>query len=546
MAYKARGRLHNGPRFGSGVRDDQQLSNPRFGLRFAANLERPGGNPVDLGDGDRWRVRAGRERRVALRQHDFPVSRRCRCQPVGTDLRANRGRAGRPLGIVLLLSAGLQLPHHRPARIHQSDSVQLRRRGDQPSRDAPTQPGGDLARQREIDMRDLYEFSRRLAVAFDVSDIHAAIEDHLAVRLAAQARALLPARAMPRRSPDATPASPCRSGSVTEVAALVAGEQARPAARCCTIRMATPGWCARCRPRHRNSASSPSISATHRASDADELRARVDAVLADATATLERLGVAHAINEARMRSQTDQLREALIGSVSHELRTPLASIMGAATVLGAAPALDGQTRSSSSWSTTCATKPSGSTTTSRICSTPAAFQQRRHQSAHRMGRPRRHHQFGDRALPPPHRRPPRRARCAARPAADPRRSGAGAAGADPDFRQCREIFARRLGRSPSPRAPRDGRLAISVSDEGSGLTDAGEAEDVGPLRRAATATPRPPAARASGFGLPAPSSPPMAASIERRQRRAGPRHVTLAIELPGDASRRHSNGKRSR
>ena len=40
-----------------------------------------------------------------------------------------------------------------------------------------------------------------------------------------------------------------------------------------------------------------------------------------------------------MRSQTDQLREALIGSVSHELRTPLASILGSATVLAEAPAL---------------------------------------------------------------------------------------------------------------------------------------------------------------------------------------------------------------
>ncbi len=38
----------------------------------------------------------------------------------------------------------------------------------------------ELSRQREIDLRDLYAFSRRLAVAFDVSDIHAAIEDHLA------------------------------------------------------------------------------------------------------------------------------------------------------------------------------------------------------------------------------------------------------------------------------------------------------------------------------------------------------------------------------
>jgi two-component system sensor histidine kinase KdpD len=76
--------------------------------------------------------------------------------------------------------------------------------------------------------------------------------------------------------------------------------------------------------------------------DSDDLRIRVDAVLADATATLERLGVAHAISEARMRAQTDRLREALIDSVSHELRTPLASILGAATVLSAAPALAGE------------------------------------------------------------------------------------------------------------------------------------------------------------------------------------------------------------
>ncbi|MGI8527180.1 MAG: DUF4118 domain-containing protein, partial [Pseudolabrys sp.] len=41
----------------------------------------------------------------------------------------------------------------------------------------------EISRQREIDMRDLYDFSRRLAVAYDVSDIHSAIEDHLAAVL---------------------------------------------------------------------------------------------------------------------------------------------------------------------------------------------------------------------------------------------------------------------------------------------------------------------------------------------------------------------------
>ena len=46
-----------------------------------------------------------------------------------------------------------------------------------------------------------------------------------------------------------------------------------------------------------------------------------------------------AINEARRRAETEQMRDALIGSVSHELRTPLASILGATTVLTSAPAV---------------------------------------------------------------------------------------------------------------------------------------------------------------------------------------------------------------
>jgi two-component system sensor histidine kinase KdpD len=40
-----------------------------------------------------------------------------------------------------------------------------------------------------------------------------------------------------------------------------------------------------------------------------------------------------------MRSETELLREALIGSVSHELRTPLSSILGAATIISNAPAI---------------------------------------------------------------------------------------------------------------------------------------------------------------------------------------------------------------
>jgi two-component system sensor histidine kinase KdpD len=76
----------------------------------------------------------------------------------------------------------------------------------------------------------------------------------------------------------------------------------------------------------------------------DELRARVVALIADAGSSLERLGLARTISEARTRAETEQFREALIGSVSHELRTPLSSILGASTVLSLAPEITGNTR----------------------------------------------------------------------------------------------------------------------------------------------------------------------------------------------------------
>jgi two-component system sensor histidine kinase KdpD len=76
----------------------------------------------------------------------------------------------------------------------------------------------------------------------------------------------------------------------------------------------------------------------------DDLRTRVVAVINDAASSLERLGLARTIADARMRAETEQFREALIGSVSHELRTPLASILGASTVLSGAPEITANAR----------------------------------------------------------------------------------------------------------------------------------------------------------------------------------------------------------
>lgn len=194
----------------------------------------------------------------------------------------------------------------------------------------------EMAHQREIDLRDLYAFSRRLAVAFDVSDIHAAIEDHLATVMQRKVVLFAGARDASLGGKRAGIAVPQQV--LTEAAEVAAGRRDTTGAIA-----AAPGgeaWLVRAVSSKNPEFGVIAVDLGGETQDAfDDIRIRVDAVLADATATLDRLGVAHAISEARMRSQTDQLREALIGSVSHELRTPLASILGAASVLMAAPAL---------------------------------------------------------------------------------------------------------------------------------------------------------------------------------------------------------------
>jgi len=199
----------------------------------------------------------------------------------------------------------------------------------------------EIARQREIDMRDLYAFSRRLAVAFDVSDIHAAIEDHLANVM--QRKVVLFAGAREAS------ASGGRHAGLTVPPQVLAEVAEAASGRRDLVTGATVAadsgetWLVRAVSPKNLEFGVIAINFGRESQErSDNLRSRVEAVLADAAATLERLGIAHAISEARMRSQTDQLREALIGSVSHELRTPLASILGAATVLSAAPAIAGE------------------------------------------------------------------------------------------------------------------------------------------------------------------------------------------------------------
>jgi len=201
----------------------------------------------------------------------------------------------------------------------------------------------ELARRRETEVHDLYAFSRRLAAAHTASDIYTAIRQHLAAIIG---RRTILLETAPRGGVGATlsdeAAVPEQVKQETE--AVAGGRKDR---RNGSVVRDGEGHIWLVRPVSAKSADFGvlAIDLGRQAGEAaDAVKQRVDAVLGDATATLEHLDLGRAISDARVRSETDALRDALIGSVSHQLRTPLVSILGAATVISQAPGNRGDPR----------------------------------------------------------------------------------------------------------------------------------------------------------------------------------------------------------
>jgi two-component system sensor histidine kinase KdpD len=194
-----------------------------------------------------------------------------------------------------------------------------------------------LARKREAEIRTLYAFSKRLAVATNADDIYSAIRDHVSTMTGCR---------VVHCAPDGTTNPPdTLPNRVRPAARQTSSTELPQSARAVYGAMLEDDWLLR------------PISAAHSefgvlaievgntfGAERKSVQQRIDAVLADASATLERLDIGHAIGEAKLRSEAETLREALIGSVSHDLRTPLASIIGSASVLLHAPALVGEPR----------------------------------------------------------------------------------------------------------------------------------------------------------------------------------------------------------
>ena len=199
------------------------------------------------------------------------------------------------------------------------------------------------AQQREAEMKALYFFSRRLAVASGPTDIHAAIEDHLSAITGC--RIALFAAGAGHSRPEASPQWREFPDEVQgAILAILDGRSDGPGAPL-TDRATGASWLIRILSQRKAVVGILAIELGHVSQHGvDAIRQRVDAALAEAAATLERIDVAHAIGEAKLRSEAETLRAALIGSVSHELGTPLTSILGSASVLAQAPSVASDAR----------------------------------------------------------------------------------------------------------------------------------------------------------------------------------------------------------
>ncbi len=202
------------------------------------------------------------------------------------------------------------------------------------------------AEEREGEIRTLYNFSRRLAVATEPSEISAAIQDHLSA-MTGRRVVYFGAGEPAARSDMRQAGSPVPDAIRNAVDRLARGDADVTSV---SVDDTATGTRWLLRPVSLGNAAFGLLAIDMGAAlerPPSAMYSRIDALLADATATLERLGVAHAINEVRLRAEAETLREALMGSVTHGLRTPLASIIGSASILVETPAVAQDPRSAS-------------------------------------------------------------------------------------------------------------------------------------------------------------------------------------------------------
>lgn len=197
------------------------------------------------------------------------------------------------------------------------------------------------ARNREREIRQLYQLGGAMAAAGDADTIYAEVASHMALALS---RPVIVFR-VSRRGEIETVRAP-GGGAAPEALTAAAGDFARTeatstASKVARVDLGGHGDWLLCRLGGKDRTDAVLAVALGNLGEvpAEELVAHASSILAEGSRSLERLGLSKTIEERNLRQRTDELRDILMESVSHDLRTPVASIMGAASVLAAAPAI---------------------------------------------------------------------------------------------------------------------------------------------------------------------------------------------------------------
>lgn len=199
------------------------------------------------------------------------------------------------------------------------------------------------ARNREREIRQLYQLGGAMAAAGDADTIYGIVADHMT-------QVLIRPVTVFRTSPlgrielaGSPPSDDIPAELATAIADFAHTEVATLARPVTLVELRGGGHWLLCRlgGQHRTDAVLAAALDDLGAQPADELVAHASSILAEGSRSLERLGLSKTIEERNLRQRTDELRDILMESVSHDLRTPVASIMGAASVLTAAPAIAG-------------------------------------------------------------------------------------------------------------------------------------------------------------------------------------------------------------
>lgn len=179
---------------------------------------------------------------------------------------------------------------------------------------------------------NLYEFSRKIAAAASLEDVLWAAVHHVASTLQSSSLVLLPQK--DRRLQIAAGYPPEDQLALKDWgAAEWAWEHGRPAGwKSDTLPAADWLFLPMRTRRGMVGLLGVSFKERQRGLTPDQWRL-LEALVDQVAVAVERTNLASDIEEARLLTETEQLRSALLSSVSHDLRTPLVSILGSATSL---------------------------------------------------------------------------------------------------------------------------------------------------------------------------------------------------------------------